>query len=106
MISKSRIKNEEKEIQFKAFQRVFVGAGTGIIVTTSAGKYLFAAINNGSKIVAVRTGDMKIVTEIPVDSYPVGMDISPNDKELSVTAQGKNDKGGNSVMVFQIDLKK
>lgn len=103
---KSRIENEEKEIQFKAFESVFVGSGARTIVTTSDGKYLFAAINNGSKIVAVRTADMKIVAEIPADSYPVGMDISPNDKELIVTSQGKSDKGGNSVMVFQIDLKK
>ncbi len=99
---KSRVENEEKEIQFTNFESVFVGSGARTIVTTSDGKYLFAAVNNGSKIVAVRSADMKIVAEIPADSYPVGMDISPDDKELIVTAQGKNDSGGNSVMVFKI----
>jgi hypothetical protein len=45
---------------------------------------------------------MKVVTEIPADSYPVGMDISSDDQELIVTAQGKENGGGNSVMVFKI----
>jgi DNA-binding beta-propeller fold protein YncE len=101
---KSRVENEEKEVQFTNFESVFVGSGARTIVTTSDGKYVFAAVNNGSKIVAVRTSDMKVVAEIPADSYPVGMDISSNDKELIVTAQGKSDRGGNSVMVFRISF--
>ena len=47
---------------------------------------------------------MKVVAEIPADSYPVGMDISSDDKELIVTAQGKSSGGGNSVMVFKINF--
>jgi DNA-binding beta-propeller fold protein YncE len=74
-------------------------------VSTSDGKYVFAAVNNGSKIVAVRTKDMNIVAEIPADSYPVGMDISSDDSELIVTAQGKSSGGGNSVMVFSLKFK-
>jgi DNA-binding beta-propeller fold protein YncE len=102
---KARIQNEEKEIQFKEFESVFVGSGARTIVTTSDGKYVFAAVNNGSKIVAVRTKDMNIVAEIPADSYPVGMDISSDDSELIVTAQGKSNGGGNSVMVFSLKFK-
>ena len=102
---KARIQNEEKEIQFKEFESVFVGSGARTIVTTSDGKYVFAAVNNGSKIVAVRSNDMKIVAEIPADSYPVGMDISSDDSELIVTAQGKSNGGGNSVMVFSLKFK-
>lgn len=102
---KARIQNEEKEIQFKEFESVFVGSGARTIVTTSDGKYVFAAVNNGSKIVAVRTSDMNIVAEIPADSYPVGMDISSDDTELIVTAQGKSNGGGNSVMVFRLNFK-
>jgi DNA-binding beta-propeller fold protein YncE len=102
---KVRIQNEEKEIQFKEFESIFVGSGARTIVTTSDGKYVFAAVNNGSKIVAVRTKDMNIVAEIPADSYPVGMDISSDDSELIVTAQGKSSGGGNSVMVFSLKFK-
>ena len=101
---KSRVENEEKEVQFTNFESVYVGSGARTIVTTSDVKYLFAAVNNGSKIVAVRTSDMKVVAEIPADSYPVGMDISSDDKELIVTAQGKSSGGGNSVMVFKINF--
>ena len=36
------------------------------------------------------------------DSYPVGMAISPDDKYLIVTSQGRRSAGGNSVMVFEI----
>jgi hypothetical protein len=48
---------------------------------------------------------MNIVAEIPADSYPVGMDISSDDSELIVTAQGKSSGGGNSVMVFSLKFK-
>jgi DNA-binding beta-propeller fold protein YncE len=102
---KSRIQNEEKEVQFTDFESIYVGSGARTIVTTSDGKYLFAAVNNGSKIVGVRTSDMNIVAEIPADSYPVGMDISSDDSELIVTAQGKSSGGGNSVMVFKLKFK-
>ena len=101
---KSRVQNEGKEVAFNAFESVSVGSGARTIVTTSDGKYLFAAVNNGSKIVVVRTNDMKVISEIPADSYPVGMDISSDDKELIVTAQGKENGGGNSVMVFKITV--
>jgi hypothetical protein len=33
------------------------------------------------------------------------MDISPDDKELIVTSQGKTGGGGNSVMIFSITIK-
>ena len=102
---KTRIQHKEKEVQFNDFESVFVGSGARTIVTTSSGKYVFAAVNNGSKIVAVRTSDMNIVAEIPADSYPVGMDISSDDSELIVTAQGKSNGGGNSVMVFSLKFK-
>jgi DNA-binding beta-propeller fold protein YncE len=101
---KSRVQNEGKEVAFNEFESVSVGSGARTIVTTSDGKYLFAAVNNGSKIVVVRTKDMKVISEIPADSYPVGMDISSDDKELIVTAQGKENGGGNSVMVFKITV--
>lgn len=49
---------------------------------------------------------MLVLTTIKADSYPVGMDISPDDKELIVTSQGKSGGGGNSVMIFLLRLNK
>ena len=97
--------NEEKEVQFSDFESIYVGTGARTIVTTSDGKYLFAAVNNGSKVAVGRTSDMVVLTSIKADSYPVGMDISPDDKELIVTSQGKTGGGGNSVMIFSITIK-
>jgi DNA-binding beta-propeller fold protein YncE len=102
---KTRIENEGNEINFSDFQSADVGSGARTIVTTSDGKYLFAAVNNGSKVAVVRTSDMVVLTSIKADSYPVGMDISPDDKELIVTSQGKTGGGGNSVMIFSITIK-
>lgn len=102
---KSRLDSKEKKVNYSAFENVYVGTGARTIVLTSDGKYLFAAANSVSKIVAVRTSDMKVVAKISADSYPVGMAISADDSELIVTSQGKSNKGGNSVMVFALNYK-
>jgi DNA-binding beta-propeller fold protein YncE len=48
---------------------------------------------------------MKVVATISADSYPVGMALSPDQKHLIVTSQGKKSGGGNSVMIFNITRK-
>ena len=90
---------------FTNWQSVYVGEGARTIAVAPNGKYVFAAINNRSKIAVVRTSDMKVVAECSADSYPVGMDISASGKFLIVTAQGRENGGGNSVMVYKIDEK-
>ena len=102
---KTRLDSQEKKVNYSAFENVYVGTGARTIVLTSDGKYLYAAANSVSKIVAVRTSDMKVVAKIPADSYPVGMAISSDDSELIVTSQGKSNRGGNSVMVFSLTYK-
>jgi DNA-binding beta-propeller fold protein YncE len=99
---KTRLDSQEKKVNYRAFENVYVGTGARTIVLTSDGKYLYAAANSVSKIVAVRTSDMKVVAKIPADSYPVGMAISSDNSELIVTSQGKSNRGGNSVMVFSL----
>ncbi|MEJ0032037.1 MAG: hypothetical protein WDO15_17410 [Bacteroidota bacterium] len=37
---------------------------------------------------------MKVVSEIPADSFPVGMEITDTNDYLLVTAQGKSNAGG------------
>lgn len=88
---------------YNKWQSAFVGIGARTISIDPTGKYLFAAINNESKVALVRTSDMKVIASCIADSYPVGMDISEDGKILIVTAQGKTGGGGNSVMVFKVN---
>ena len=87
---------------YKQWQEVYVGEGARTISISPNGRYLFAAVNQKSQIVAVDAHAMQIVSTCLADSYPVGMDISADGKYLMVTAQGKSNGGGNSVMVYQV----
>ena len=92
-------------VPYTDWTNVYVGTGARTIVLRKDGKYLFAAVNNESKIVAIRTADMKVVAECKADSYPVGMDISDDGRWVMVTAQGKSNGGGNSVMIYEVTYK-
>jgi DNA-binding beta-propeller fold protein YncE len=85
------------------WKSTFVGEGARTIVADPTGRYIFAAINNISRISVVRTSDMKVIAHCPADSYPVGMDISSDGRILIVTSQGRNNGGGNSVMVYRVE---
>ncbi|MFN0317475.1 MAG: hypothetical protein ACKVQA_20825 [Burkholderiales bacterium] len=84
----------------------FAGLGVRSIKLAPNGEYVFAAVNLTSEIVALRTSDMSIVSRITVDSYPVGLDLSPDGTQMWVTAQGRKSLGGNSVGAFQVRYKK
>ena len=88
---------------YQDWKNVFVGKGARTIVVDPTGEFLFAAVNNMSKIAIVRTKDMKLIAECKADSYPVGMDISDDGSYLIVTAQGKSDGGGNSVTIYKVN---
>ena len=92
----------KKKIHYKNWKSAFTGLGARTICLTSDGAYLFANANNESKISILRTSDMKTIGSIKADPYPVGMAIDRENKYLIVTAQGKHDIGGNSVMFYQI----
>ncbi|MGZ3777985.1 MAG: hypothetical protein ACXVI9_10490 [Mucilaginibacter sp.] len=92
----------QTNIQYKNWQLAFTGLGARTITITADGKYLFANANNESKVSIVRTSDMKTIGSVRADPYPVGMTIDKSNKYLVVTAQGRNDKGGNSVMIYEI----
>jgi DNA-binding beta-propeller fold protein YncE len=83
-------------------QSVFAGTGVRSIKLSPDGKYLFAAVNKVSELQVYSTAEMKRVATIPVDSYPVGLALSPDGLQAWVTSQGNGLKGGNSVGVFQI----
>ncbi len=99
---------KSKEEPYTKWESAYVGLGARTITLDRTGKYLIAAVNNESKVVVVRTSDMKVIAECCADSYPVGMDISADGQWLIVTAQGKGGGkgGGNSVMVYKVNYKK
>ena len=84
----------------------FVGPGARSIRLSPDSKYIFAAINLESKLTLLRESDLKILEEVPVDSYPVGLDIHPSGKQVWVTSQGRNRKGGNSVSIYSVSYSK
>ena len=87
----------------EGWQNCYVGPGVRTISVSTGGKYIFACVNEASKIVAVETSTMKVISEIPADSYPVGMEITDTNDYLLVTAQGKSSTGGgHSVTIYKV----
>lgn len=95
----------QKNKPYNNWQTAFTGKGARTITLTADGAYLFANANNESKISIVRTADMKTIGSVRADPFPVGMAIDKENKYLVVTAQGRKNKGGNSVMVYEIKRK-
>lgn len=91
---------------YKKWKRAFTGLGARTITVTEDGAYLFANANKQSKISIVRTADMKTIGSVKADPFPVGMALDKSNKYLVVTAQGRDNKGGNSVMIYEITRKK
>jgi DNA-binding beta-propeller fold protein YncE len=105
----ANLEYEKRSVTLKpadiGLRKVFVGLGARSIRLSGDEATLFASVNQTSELVAVDTAAMQIVSRIPVDSYPVGLDLSPDNSELWVTSQGRQAKGGNSVGIFQARYK-
>lgn len=84
-----------------------VGNGARTIEMSPSGKYIFAACNNASSLCVVDTRTMKMIAEIPVDSYPVGLDVSKDGKTVIVTSQGHSSSGrtlgGLAVNIYSVE---
>jgi DNA-binding beta-propeller fold protein YncE len=81
----------------------YVGQGARTISVSEDGKYIFAAVNNESKVSVIRVYDMNIIATVIADSFPVGMDIAHENAKLIVTSQGRiSYGGGQSVMIYKI----
>ena len=91
--------------QVNNWEECAVGKGARTISITSDGRYLFAACNTVSRLYVVDTQTMKSICNIPVDSYPVGLDLSVDGKLAFVTSQGRSNTGGNAVDIFEIEYK-
>ena len=84
------------------YAKKFIGLGVRSFKVHPKFDYLFLTSNNGSEVIIAKTSDLSVLGRVPVDSYPVGLSISPDGKYLWVTSQGKESQGGNSVSVFLI----
>lgn len=89
----------------KGWESAKVGAGARTIVASPKGRFIFAACNYASTLDVVDTKTMKRVLSLPIDSYPVGLDISADGKTIYVTSQGRKDKipSGNCVDIVHVD---
>jgi DNA-binding beta-propeller fold protein YncE len=96
--------NDQHILEYTKWESVFVGLGARTIDVTEDGKYIFACVNNASKISVIEAQSMKTIAEVKAEPYPVGMAISPDGTQLITTSQGKDGVSGtgNAVMVFEI----
>ncbi len=63
------IKADGKRIQGTAGKEVSVGLGAPTIEVEPQGRYVYAAINNDVKVVAISLETMKVVSEVKVDPF-------------------------------------
>lgn len=100
---------EKRTMQVKAgdvdAEKRYVGIGARSMRLSKDEKTLFVTVNQSSELVGLDAKALQIEARIPVDSYPVGLDLSPNASEVWVTSQGRSAKGGNSVGVLQVRYK-
>ena len=98
-----RKNSDIKHLIFNNWKSRYVGKGVRTVSCTSDGKYIFAAVNNENKISVIRSSDMKIISSIKADSFPVGMTLSEDNSILVATSQGKSKYGGgHSIMIYKV----
>ncbi len=86
-------------------EKTYVGIGARSMRLSGDEKTVFVTVNQSSELVGLDAKALQISARIPVDSYPVGLELSPDASELWVTSQGRSAKGGNSVGIFQARYK-
>jgi hypothetical protein len=91
-----------KTIQVRGWRHCKVGGGARTLDATPDGELLFVACNTASKVYVVQAATMAMVDSIRVDSYPVGLDVSPDGTLLAVTSQARKGFGGNALNLFRI----
>ena len=87
----------------KPLQEGESGPATRTIALSPNGRYVFAAANLESRLVVLDAESLKVLTWIPADSYPVGLAVTPDGKQVWVTSQGRDRRGGNSLSIYLIE---
>lgn len=83
------------------WQTVKVEPGARTLELSPAGDYIFVACNSASTI-CILDSSMQKAGEIYADSYPVGLDVSPDGKWLISTSQGRKRFGGNCIDIYEL----
>ena len=91
-----------KTVTLQGWESCKVGEGARTIELSPSGHFVFAACNLASRLYVVDTRDMKVVGSIEVDSYPVGLDVSADGRQVIVTSQGRRNQGGNAVNIYEV----
>jgi LPXTG-motif cell wall-anchored protein len=104
-IAKTMNGTTKKTAQATGWENCKVGTGARTISISPDGRYIFAACNNVSQVYVVDTKTMKTICNIPVDSYPVGLDLSSDGRYVFVTSQGRSNRGGNAVNIYEVEYK-
>lgn len=93
-----------KEIKTTGWQNCKVGAGARTVSLSPDGRIAYVACNTVSKLYAVDTSTMTVLAAIDTDSYPVGLDVSPDGKTVIVTSQGRPGAkmAGNAISIYHV----
>lgn len=84
------------------WQTCRVGGGARTVSLSPSGRWAFVACNSASRLTVVDTRTMQAVASLPIDSYPVGLDLSSDGTRAVVTSQGRKGYGGNAVNLVTI----
>lgn len=85
-------------------ETLFVGKGTRTISLSPDGKYLYAVSNLDSRLSLIALKNWKIIDQIPVSPYGVGLAVSPDGKTVITTSQGRKGEGGHVLDIFKLTV--
>ena len=92
-----------ESITLSGWEECRVGGGARTLELSPSGNYAFVACNSASKLCVVDTRKMKMIAQIDVDSYPVGLALSDDGTIAIVTSQGRKGNGGNAVNIYKVE---
>ena len=93
---------KNRMVRISGIMECKVPAGARTIALSPDSKYIFAACNFSSRLAVVDAQKMEKIGEMPVDSYPVGLDLSKDGSMIFVTSQARMGYGGNCVGIYSI----
>ncbi len=94
----------QKQQKLKPWANLYLGLGIRTLCITTDGRWLLAAVNQEKRLAVISATRLEHLLNIDADPYPVGLAISPDNSQIWATAQGRNLKGGNSVMRYQLTI--
>lgn len=78
-----------------------VGPGVRTIELSPDQRRLYAAVNNEAKLAKIDLVSWRVVEQVDVDPYTVGLAVSPDGRTVVTTSQGRAGQGGRSVGIYR-----